>query len=56
MGPVEIITIVSVSLILISFIGVYIYKKIKKIPTGECACCSKKGNKLLKDYHKKYKK
>lgn len=56
MGLVEIITIIGVSLILISFVSVYIYKKIKKIPTGECACCSKKGSNLLKEYHKKYKK
>lgn len=56
MGIVEIITIISVSLILISFLSIYIYKKIKKIPTGECACCAKKGNKMLKEYHKKYKK
>ena len=34
----------------------FIYKKFKKEPIGDCGCCANKGNKLVKDYHKKYKK
>lgn len=56
MGPVEIVTIVVVSLIVVSIIGVFVYKKIKHLPTGECSCCKSKGNALLKKYRKKYKK
>ncbi len=35
-------------------VGVYIYKKVHHLPTGECACCHKNKKKLLKEYHKSY--
>lgn len=35
-------------------IGNYVRKKIKGLPTGECACCHKSTKKLLKKYHKRY--
>lgn len=58
MGPIEITTIVLVSLFVIWFIGRYIYRKIKHLPTGECEyCATHKGkNALVKQYHKKYGK
>ncbi len=34
----------------------YLYKKKKGLPTGECAMCKKGTNKLIKQYHKMYKK
>ena len=33
-------------------IGRYIYKKVKGLPTGECAYCHKGSKRLLKEYHK----
>lgn len=56
MEPIEIIVIIAASALVLSVIGTYIYKKIKRLPTGECASCSTKGNKMLKEYNKKYKK
>ena len=54
MQPIEIIVIVITAIIVASIIGNYIYRKIRHLPTGECAYCSKKGNNLLKRYRKKY--
>ena len=56
MEPIEIIVIIACVLIVGGVIGNYIYKKAKKIPTGECACCKKTrfGSALVKAYHKKY--
>ncbi len=52
---VAIITIVCVVVFLLTLLGVYIYKKVKHLPTGECSTCSFNGkSKLLKEYHKKY--
>ena len=58
MEPIEIIVIIACTLIVGGVIGNYIYRKIKKLPTGECSYCSKakKGNKLIKAYRKKYKR
>lgn len=56
MQPIEIIVIVVTVLIVASVIGNYIYRRIRHLPTGECACCSKKGNNLVKQYYKKYSK
>ena len=56
MEPIEIIVIICCVLIVGGVVTSYIYKKIKKIPTGECGYCSKKRNNLVKDYHKKYRK
>ncbi len=54
MSPIEIIVIVITSLIVIGVIGNYVYRKIKHLPTGECACCKNKYNSILRKYHKKY--
>ena len=57
MEPIEIVVIIACVLIVGGVIGNYIYRRIKKLPTGECSYCSntKKGSKLLKEYRKKYK-
>ncbi len=58
MDIVEIIVIICCILIVGGVLGNYIYKKVKKLPTGECSYChsssKKKQNKLLEDYRKKY--
>ena len=48
----EILVIAAVVIFLGSVIGVYIYKKIHHMPTGECACCHKSSKQLVKQYHK----
>lgn len=57
---VEIIVTVGVILLVLAFLGFligrYIYKRKHHLPTGECACCASKHNKLVKAYHKKYNK
>ncbi len=56
MGLTEILIIVSISLISAIIIGIYIYKKVKGIPTSTCSCGKKKitAENLVKEYHKKY--
>lgn len=56
MSALEIIVIIVASSIVIGVLGRFIYKKVKHLPTGECASCSSKGNNLLSQYRKKYKK
>lgn len=56
MNTIDIVILVLVIAVVLLIIGVYIYKKIKKIPTGDCACCGSKGNKLIKAYNKKHHK
>ena len=47
------ILVVVLTLAFLGFvIGRYIYKRIKHLPTGECACCHKSKKQLLKEYHK----
>ena len=49
------IFVILFSLCLIGFlIGNYVYKRKHNLPTGDCAYCKSKKNKLLKDYHKLY--
>ena len=51
------LAVLTTSLVIIFFgtiIGVYIYKKIYHLPTGECACCHKSTQKMLEQYHKMY--
>ena len=57
MGPIEIIVIIGSILIVGGVIVNYIYKKVKKMPTGECSSCKtmSSGSALVKAYHKKYK-
>ena len=50
----EILVLFLVGLFLVGLLGIYVYKKVKHIPTGECSCCYKKKQKLIKDYHKAY--
>ena len=49
---IEIAVIVTVIAFFSFIIGRYVYRKIKGLPTGECACCHKSSKKLLKEYHK----
>ncbi len=58
MEPIEIIVILFCILIVGGVLGNYIYRKIKHKPTGECSYCktSSAGSRLVRDYHKKYKK
>lgn len=58
MEPIEIIVIISCILIVGGVLANYIYKKIRKLPTGQCASCKKTltGSALVKAYRKKYKK
>lgn len=55
MQPIEIIVIVCAVGIVVSYIGVYMYKRIKHLPTGDCADCKKRMSKIVKEYHKKYR-
>ena len=50
----EIIVITLTVFFFITLIGNYIRKKIKGLPTGECACCHKSSKKMVKEYHKIY--
>ena len=54
MKPIDIIVLVVILLVLGLIIGRYIYKRIKHMPTGECACCStKKGvDRMVKNIKK----
>lgn len=52
----EIIVIFLLIVFLSIYLGIYIYKKIKHLPRGECASCKTKKSRLLKEYRKKYKK
>jgi type III secretory pathway component EscR len=52
----EIILIIVVSIFVLSVLGIYIYKKINNLPTGECSQCAKGSKKLLKQYRKYQKK
>ena len=56
MHPVEIITIIICVLVVGGVIASYIYKRIKKLPTGDCAYCGSKRNNLVKEFRKKYPK
>ncbi len=58
MKPIEIIVIILCVLIVGGVIGRYIYRKVKKLPTGDCACCSKtkKKSNITEMYYKSYPK
>ena len=51
---IEILTIVLTLAFLAMVIGIYIYKRVHHLPTGDCACCHKSKKQLLKDYYKQY--
>lgn len=47
------IFVISIVVAFFTFlIGRYIYRKVKGLPTGDCAMCHKSTKKLLKEYHK----
>ena len=48
----EVVVISATVIFFLTLLGNYIYKKIKGLPTGECACCHKSTKKMVKDYHK----
>lgn len=56
MQPIEIIVIIVVALIFIAVIGTYIYKKVHHLPTGECADCSKRMKRAVKQMQHDFKK
>ena len=49
---IEILVLLAVIGFIATMVGIYIYKKAKHLPTGECACCHKSTKKMLKEYHK----
>lgn len=55
MELIEIVVIVLAVSFVLLIIGIHFYKKIKGLPTGECAECAKGSKKLLKKYRKMYK-
>ena len=48
---IEILAIIGIIAFLGTILGIYIYKKVHHLPTGECACCHKSTKKMLKEYH-----
>lgn len=50
---IEIIVILFACVVVFSVIGNYVYRRIKHLPTGECACCHKSGTKLVKQNKKR---
>ena len=58
MQLIEILVIIFAVTVVSLVLGNYIYKKVKHIPTGECANCSNKNkaNKMFKDIRKELNK
>lgn len=52
MQPIEIIVIIASCIIVLMNIGKYVYRKMKHLPTGECASCGIKGKNLFNDYYR----
>ena len=52
----EILFIIVIVVFVLFIFGREIYRKKKKIPTGECSYCHSRSKNLLKDYHKAYGK
>jgi hypothetical protein len=48
MKPVDLIILIICLSIVIGVVGNYIYRKYKKMPTGDCGYCSMKSEKTLK--------
>ena len=51
---IEILVVAGVVAFFAFLIGRHIYRKVKGLPTGECACCHKSTKQLLDEYHKCY--
>ena len=49
---IEILALIAIVGFISVMVGIYIYKKIHHLPTGECSCCHKGTKKMLKEYHK----
>lgn len=56
MEPIDIIVLVASIIIVASVLGRYIYRKSKKMTTGDCACCTLKTEKTLKKIRRELKK
>ena len=52
----EILLIILIVTFVVFIFGRAIYKKVKKLPSGECACCHSNFKRLVKKYKKKSKK
>ena len=52
----EILVIIAIMVFFTLLIANFIYRKVKHIPSEECACCQNKNNQLVKEYRKTYKK
>ena len=56
MSALEIIVIILAPAFVLLILGIYIYKKAKGLPTGECSDCKlKNAKKDLKKYFEKHK-
>jgi len=56
MELIEIIVITISVLVVASVVGIWIYKKVKHKPTGECACCQANMKKTIKKMRREMKK
>ena len=52
----EILFIILIVAFVVFIFGREIYRKVKKLPSGECNYCHSSSKRLLKDYRKKYGK
>jgi hypothetical protein len=48
---IELIVLLAAIGFVLTILGIYIYKKLHHLPTGECAMCHKSKKQLLKEYH-----
>ena len=53
---IEIIALIAIVCFLALIVSGYIYKKVRHLPTGDCACCHQGTKKMLKKYHRLYTK
>lgn len=56
MSLIEVIVIICTLAFVLGYIGVYIYKRMHNIPTGDCSVCKKRMNKMVKKLQKEYHK
>lgn len=55
MSALEIVIIVVSVVFVMAVFANSVYRKIKHKPSGECCSCAKRGERLVKEYHRKYK-
>ena len=53
---IEILVVAATLIFLSAVIGVYIYKRVHHLPTGDCAYCRKSKKQLLKEFYKEFPK